>query len=414
MKTLKKALAIFLFITTLFSLLTISASALTVGDTITWFEDYDPESTYKAVYKGAIIEGSTQISDPEEYSLFYGFEAEKDGYYMLTSSNHFFFADTYSNNTAKNYKENIYCGYNDENGWDINCRIYYLTEGETYLLYTECDSIAKELKIEYYADEIIDVKYDETELNSIITDIEDFYYEETDKKGNIYEDIEIVFSKNGVETTVSRSWINFTYEDTLVNGENNVTLVLPGYEKEITIGLYESSDYIESIEINNAEDYLYATKYYNNWDFEYPDLDGLSITLNFKNGTKQTVIYDSEKNQRVEFPNEKFYHIDLYPTVDESRNGTNKFTLFAVIGYNWFSVKEYDVTEASISENFSMLTKTISNSISDLFEHIIRWIGYMFEDGRYDFWTDMIISEIEWTFKYCIAEQISLFFKNAF
>ena len=420
MKTAKKTLAIILCIATLFSLCVTGASALQTGDTVTWIDEYYEEEM-TLPYKGFVQEGDTDFEEvAEDYYCCYEFEATKDGYYKISSPDcvlNSYFAETYTDTTAKNYKDNIYIGYESDDGCYYDSRIYYLEKGLHLLVaqfYSGCD-FDTDLTIEYYADTISEVKYDEELLDSVIDGFDDVYVNEYENVITIYSNIEITFSKSGDETTITRGWFECAYDGEIVKGENNVTLVLPGYEKETTITFYDESDFVESIECANANDYLDAIIYYTGYNYGYADLDGLQITVNFTDGTKETVVYDSDSENYVKFPNGKFYWIEAFITVDERVDiGTNKLTLFVSLAWDGKNhvIAECNVTEASFAENFAFFKAEMVDIMEDL-SHITNYFSYMIEDGDFAFWTDMFFADLRWCFDR-FGEHISLFFSSIF
>lgn len=393
MKTTKKLTAILLCIAMLCGLGATSAFALEIGDTVE-ISGYD--YTEELIYKGTLTEGTNEIEDTnEEYYTCYTFEATKDGYYIVTfPSNELnvLFTEGFSGNKAK-ITNQIFTGFTDEYGTRYFSRITYLTKGTALLQveFSESNYAATTLEIEYYAEKITDVTYNETDAGFLFKDNDDCYISEDDKTIGIDAEYTIIFS-NGQKIT--DKWFECSYENELVNGENTVTMFFPGYEKEITIGLYETSEFVESVEIPNAEDYLDATKLYNN-NYNYTPFNNEKVTVTFKDGTKETVTYIRYGDNYVTFPCGKEIRIHVGHTVDERTDvGTGKFCLYAEIGYTDYRFYECNVKEASFTENSEELKSNISRRINNLKEHCDLYLNQMLEDGNFIYWFGRCLSEV--------------------
>ena len=397
MKTAKKLTAILLCIAMLFGIGATSAFALEIGDTVE-FSWYD--TTEELVYKGVLTEGVNEIEDTnDEYYTCYTFEVSKDGYYSATfpaDELSVLFTGDFSGNKATD-TDQIFTGFYDEYGVRYFSRYAYLTKGTAlfYVKFDESNPAATSLNIEYFAEKITDVNYDEETVKYLFEDNDDCYINEDEKIIDINSDYSISFS-NGktIENDNLDDWFECSYENELVTGENTVTMLFPGYEKEITIGLYETSDFVESVEIPNAANYLDAAILYNGQYLDTP-FDNEKVTVTFKDGTKETVTYDRHKNNYVTFPCGKKVHISAGHTVDERTEvGTGKYCLYAKVGYTYYKFYECNVKEASFAENFEELRSNISRRINHLKDYCDLYLNQMLKDGDFVYWIGRCLGDV--------------------
>ncbi len=398
MKRAKKLTAILLCIAMLLGIGATSAFALEIGDTVE-FSWYD--TTEELIYKGVLNEGINEIEDTnEDYYTCYTFEADKDGYYMVTfpaDELTVLFAGKISGNKAE-LADHIYTGFDDEYGVRYFSRFTYLTKGTAllYVHFNESNPAATTLDIEYYAEKITDINYDEETVKYLFKDSDGCYVSEENKVIGINAEYSISFS-NGktIEKDKLDDWLECSYENKLVTGENTVTMLLPGYEKEITIGLYETSDFVESVEIPNAGNYLDAEILYNGQYLNNTPFDNEKVTITFKDGTKETVTYVRSKDNYVTFPCGKKVHIYADHTVDDrSEVGTGKYCLYAQVGYTFYKFYECNVKDASFAENFEELRSNISRRINHLKEYCDLYLNQMLVDGDFVYWIGRCLSEV--------------------
>lgn len=394
MKRAKKITAILLCIAMLLGIGATSAFALEIGDTVE-FSWYD--TTEKLIYKGVLNEGINEIEETnEEYYTCYTFEVPKDGYYSATfpaDELTVLFAGDFSGNKAT-IADQIFTGFYDEYGVRYFSRYAYLTKG-TALLSVEFDEfnpVATTLDIEYFAEKITDVNYDKEAVKYLFEDNDDCYINEDEKIIGIGSDHSIVFS-NG--KTIEDEWFECSYENELVTGENTVTMLLPGYEKEITIGLYETSDFVESVEIPNAGNYLDAEILYNGQYLNNIPFDNEKVIVTFKDGTKETVTYVGGKDNYVTFPCGKKVLISAGHTVDDRTEvGTGKYCLYAEVGYTYYKFYECNVKEASFAENFEELRSNISRRINYLKDYCDLYLNQMLKDGDFVYWIGRCLGDV--------------------
>ncbi len=362
MKTTKKLIAVLLAIATLFTLFATSASALEKGDIVEW--DHYGDYTEEILYDGTVKLGENHITFPDEaydgedYNVCYELTVEKDGYYKVASSDCYFsFAETYSQLTAANFKDCLLdCLYDDEN-W-ITGEIYYLTSG-THLMKAYSYYSSSTIKIEYYAEAITDIEYDEESVKNLVMECDEVYIDNYEKIIGIEIDYKVVFSNSKILENDNLNWLVFNYEGELADGENKVNLIVPGYEEEAVIGIYEAEDFIKEIKLENFENYSNASQLYIEYYYNTPSLEGLEATFIYTDGSKQTFVVG--KDETITLPNGREFRVLFDSTVDErSEIGTGELTLYAYIGDGKiYYLEQYDVKKASFAENLELYKENI-------------------------------------------------------
>lgn len=421
MKSTKKLIAILFAAATLFTLFITSASALEIGDTVTWefVNQPDYDRTEEIPFKGTLTEGWQDIEDTnEEYNTCYEFTAEKDGYYSLSfPSNELTasFAGTYDDGKATNYAEQIFTTCYDDGGDLCFRRIAYLKKGTTLInvKFNEENPAGTSIGINYIAQEIAGISYDEKEVEFLLRDYDEVYVNEDEKFIGLDIEYSIFFS-NPSSYILGLNWLECTYEGELKAGENTLTVTnIPGFEQEITAGIYNVVDIVESVELENAENYLDATELYDG-TYEYDAYTNEKVTVNFKDGTSETITYIDGEENLVTFPCGKEYYLYVGHTVDERADiGTGKLILCVNFGWSdYYAATDCDVTEASFAQNSEALKNNINTLSEKLTNHWHYYITNIFEDGNFFYWiergfgdtglyTSFIFSEISEFVEYC-------------
>ena len=136
MKTVKKLTAILLCFVMLLGVSITSASALEIGDTVEFVEEYWDGDSYTEtwIYAGTAKEGINKVeSEESDIDLCYEFNVEKSGYYSVTWLGNGYInariTETYEKGIAKNYADNINNNYENEFGIFYDSKIFYLEEG---------------------------------------------------------------------------------------------------------------------------------------------------------------------------------------------------------------------------------------------------------------------------------------------
>ena len=405
MKTAKRITAILLCFVMLLGVCVTSASALQIGDTVEFVTEYDEGNVYKTfIYRGKAKEGINKVESEESYcTLCYEFTVEKAGYYITTWRDSDFayphFAETYQNGTAKNYANYLFGNYyEDEYGTHFESKIFYLDEGVSLLFVELFDSYTASIKIEYFADSITDVRFKDEKDKYLFEDYDYIYF--TENTFEFYPDLSIEFSNS---ETIDGEWADCSFENELIKGENTVKMLLPGYEEEVTIYYYKTSDFIESVVPENVDKYLDAKEYYDGSFNHLNWYDGENITFNFKDGTSKTVKYQSEDETYVTLPcgREFFISAGYSDTGMCSSLGEDEAVFYIEIGDTLYYSKECNVEKASFKENSDRLKSRINMDfgwidfdwyisrflstgnvryLKDLTENIGRNVSYVFEE----------------------------------
>ena len=408
MKTVKKLTAILLCLVMLLGVCITSASALEIGDTVEW--DF-ADSINQLIYKGTVVEGDNIIDgfDCDDYPYYccpcYEFEVEKSGYYLITSKYSYFsvFADSYSNNKATSTKRHIDVDF--ENG--MYSTIVYLSEGVNLLIIYQPVKTKANISLEFFAESITNIIFENNTF--YVLDDYDYINEET-KVVSFPIKCQIEFSNSKV-VVPDENEIDCSFETNLTLGENTVNMLLPGYEKEISIFLCNTTDFIEDIEIPNVEKYLNATETYNR-HYIYSYFDDEDVTVNYKDGTSQTIRYckDDFVPNGVTLPcgRELYVYVNFY--CDEGNGGTGKFSLMGYVGNICYYKKECSIEKASIRTNIEEFKDSVSYQFTKLNNNCKDTINTMLETKDYASGIKNCLAETKIRMK-AVFDEVSLFIK---
>ncbi len=297
---MKKTLKIFAFIIAIVSLFALSAFAQ--DKTIEWVDDYGSE-TYS--YGGELKIGNNKVSptkEPNKFNLnifdgdfvYYEFDVEQSGYYDIEAVADNYYS-TYISQDIRNgvvYGEKEYLLF-DENGFKV-----YLEEGNCIfgmIFYFDNPGFTDsaydgELNIEFIAEEITDLQIEDEYLEDLILGYHiDTDYDEENTCG-IPAKGKLVFN-NGKEIGFNE-YLSAKYDENIAPGENEITFVLPNYQKSYTVQIKTVEDYIKNIEIGNAEEVAVVKETFVP-DIVYSiDPEYFELILTMPDGTKKTECID--------------------------------------------------------------------------------------------------------------------------
>lgn len=306
MKSLKKAMAALLAV-----VIVITGGAFAFAENaetvITWEanEDY----SFDALLAGEAIEGTFTIKAMEEYeNVYYTFDAEKAGYYTITFDwypvDFSYVAETFEEGKAYGERENYIFSDDGE-----AVALYYLDEGINYIgfnLYSS-DSYDSYAKIDFIGEEITDVVFDETEIESLLigTEIYEYEYEEGFYWGTVFE---IEFDNSKTVTFYDNALI-FDMKNPLEAGEVELTLNVFEYSKDYVVTAYEITDVISSVSI--VEESSKEVEILYDGSINHEKLHGMTLEITFADGKKATSPIDYGYAD-VEFPNGKMFYFEIY------------------------------------------------------------------------------------------------------
>ncbi len=350
---MKKTVKLILVVTVIaiLSLMATSAYAYEIGDQIKWQD----ENKRDAFYAGEITEGLNEVPESDTGRVF-KFEAQKTGYYFITESIGPSFLKEFENNKIVGHAEMD--GMIDEN--NNHGSIVYLEKGTHYaLLWCEFGAA---FRIEYFGT-VENIIYDEE--NSFVLG-EDAYL--SDEKNEIYVsgyDITVEFSNGRKLTRVYGSDVSLMLIDELKNGENKVVYnFIGGYEETITVGIYEITKVIKSVELSNIGRYTTIYKDYNGY---YNDIDigEETLTVKFTDGTEYVAMVEQNGVAQVVLPFGK--------TVTAYIGYKHENTFCVTISYEVFLSVECEVEGMMLGDNLNVLRENNMESL--------RWSMNLLKDA---------------------------------
>lgn len=420
MKTAKKLTALFLCIAMLLGIGVTNAFAAGIGDEIKWYETYeDGEEIYYTVpYAGTVSEGENEITyDAEGWNrVACEFDAAQAGYYFVTSYYYHDIAEQYQNGEAKNYaecKEMYYMIGEDDYAYGY---VYYLPAGKSLFGIGTYYSEPSEITIEYLGD-IANVNFDEKALECLILGYDAYYIEEenlVELEGTEYT---IDFT-NGKTLNGSEWYVLFETNGAIGSGDNALTFDFLGYETEVIAGIYEITDFVESIELQKHDIHL-DTKIYYDGHVEYIDLGDKPeyVTINFTDGTGAIVEFyygPSYANNTFGLPNGKEIYVYAWQEYDYENGGT--YFVVGIANHDYIK-EECFIEKASFSENFSHFSNEMSTIITYGIEDLTSDIAELFYDLTHGYfsWLMYDLQQIfESYYLKRMFNEISMFISNAF
>lgn len=381
MKTTKKLVAILLSIAMLLGIGATNAFAANIGDFITWTFD---DGVYGLIlFNGTVAEGSNAITgyDDEYDYCAYEFDATQAGYYFLSTDYYLEVADEYANDEAKDFASYEEMYYLDAEGEETYGYVYYF-DAETVMIAVDSFYNDVTLDIEYLGD-VSAVTLDEEDVDCLI-----FGHNAYNEEDSIYvegADYSVTFA-NG-KTLKSADW-GFVLETNgaIATGENALKFDFLGYETEVIVGLYEITDFVESIELQKFDNHLNTRIYYDG-AIEYFDLGDKPeyVIVNYTDGTSKTFEFyygPSYTNNTITLPNGEEVYLYAWQTFEHDC-GTTHFVA-GMADHNF--IDEPCVIEvASFSENFRYFSDNISNIIDYGMEDITYHVAEMMFALKYGF-----------------------------
>lgn len=422
MKTAKRLTALILSIAMLLCMGATNAFATNIGDEIKWTVRYDygdgdyNEYVYHYTFEGTLTEGENTITgngDGWDYAV-YEFEAAQAGYYWAegTWNN---VAEQYQNGEAKNYADSIemlYAVGEDDYVWG---NVYYLPAGTSLFRVETYSGEALTLDIEYLGDSA-ELDFNEETLECLILGYDAYYYKE---EGLVeIEGVEYTATFSNGKVLESSDWYEmFETNGNIGSGDNTLIYDFLGNDTEVTAGIYEITDFVDSIELQKHEDHLNA-KYYYDGSIEYFDLGDKPeyVVVNFTDGSNGTFEFyygPSYTNNTIILPNGKEIYVYAYLEY----NDEDEICFVAGMADHNFIEDPCYIEAASFAENFDYLTEKIGYYIENGAENLGWAIRELFYDITNGYW-EWISYDLQNIFNSYYLEkifnEISLFFSNAF
>lgn len=378
---MKRTLKIATLFIVIISLFTLSASAQ--GKTIEWNDGYDTVTYH---YGGELKLGMNTISPVSKPNIFdnntiyfdnvyYEFEVEKSGYYCVEAVGDLFFTPSISQNISDGvvYGEEEYVFLNEG-------IMIYLEEGDSFfgvsiLIYEPMypnDIYSGEINIEYIAEEIIDMQVEDEYLEDIV--FEEHIcseYDDDDSMGGIPVKGKLIF--NGGKEKEFDQYLNFEYPEDIAPGKTEITFILPKYKKSFAVDIKTVADFIEKIEIGNADEVAVVTQTFVPYIAFTPEPDNIELIITMPDGTKKTecvsYYYD------FELKGEKYLSIwcEYYQKED------NEWYLVVEVSDKEYLSVPCEKVPASFTENYFLYIDGIIEFTFIMFDDISWYISDAFD-----------------------------------
>jgi len=319
-KTLKSIIAATLALAML--LCSVPAFAAEEGETVKWYGTWSHTDEY--YYEGELEEGETKFDENIPDSVYYTFNAEEEGYYVLTRENGWlaFFepAEIKEDGFYGEKYSDVNIGIMSETGHFAD--MFYLEEGEHIFGVTYGEGTASPTSLaecggfsfEYFGKEVVDLEFDEYALNDyIINSIRWDEYSDVESGYPYYlymSGVSVIFETEKT-VTVDRNAFSLVSQEELKEGANDFTIRFLDYEENVTITAYPLSHFIESAELSNVEKNLDVMFYYDGSFKHSENFEGEYVTVTFTDGTKKEYVINEFNSAEIEFDNGRIYTVDV-------------------------------------------------------------------------------------------------------
>lgn len=344
-KTLKTVISLLLALILAFG--SLSAFAADEKDILEW--DYYGE-LYEYTCAGELTEGTITL-DTEEPYIYYTFNCENPGFYSFIFSDEnsvwIGIPDKIEDGVA--YNEKDYISMYPESEYII---IYYIPAGENILGLDIIETGENnELKIEYLGESLSSINVADELL---FGDKLEFYVDDEGRfLAYMNADFEMAFS-NG--KTFSDSYIEFTFDEKPVNGENSLEIEILGQKSVLNVTGYYPDYFIKDISVANPEKFAYVVQYYDALDFIDSERETVTVTLS--DGTTQSFVYGSDSHT-ITLPNG--IECDIYGQFNWVSE--DEFVFEMVVGNTVLKTYPCELIEATLAENAE---KMLENSAWNL------------------------------------------------
>ncbi len=310
-------------------------------------------------YAGELSLGSTIVEVNNDEYVYYNFDAENEGYYVVTYPQ-----SIDGNDVVKSWLiEKNGAMYSEYEGlvYDLNSSVYYFESGVNIIglvFAAEYEAENAEIEIEYLGSEIIDLAFPNGAEYPLINQSDLIKIDSEEYLLNI-KSITLVFD-SGKTKECSPDYVYCVFKNVLKKGENKAVVKFEGIIFNKTLIVAEANDYVEKIELVDGA--MKVLTYYNG---DYEEDTDAQFRITYKDGTQTTAkIYD-EIDLKTGNP-EKYTLVMRYSDYgsleDEELYGTVRLAGFD------FAELEVELVKASASENI----KYFFEEISDEFDYVSK------------------------------------------
>lgn len=352
----------------------LSGFATEAAQTIEWYFCMEEEIEYCDPwiynYMGEITIGENEVAFiNEEGCSYYTFNAENAGYYYIECLDEkvgwFGFPGKIENNTAF-YEEEC----NSISGSDIEKKtVFKLDAGETFFgidLYGEYEEDETyKVTIDYLGEEIKDFTFNEEITDNLIKDIDVF----DGSYSGFGTDITVEFS-SGKTLFFPEEWLEIYTEDSIwKNGENNITIWFMGFGKDVTVTVYELTDFITDVEFTNYDEFKNVTTNYS--DYLWNNIYGAELIFTFADGKKASI--DTAVNDVIEINGRELCVYTSYVFA-----GPEEVTIEIAVENCVLKTYDCNASKSSFAESSKALTQDIFTNIKDAFYYIRLGMAELF------------------------------------
>ncbi len=372
-----------------------SAFAASDSEKLIWnFEQYEEEYTY-----GGNVSLGENIVEPDYdgsyyQTKYYVFDVEKAGYYsfdtlydgenafgggiipdrFLDDGRAYIIADRFFAESEKDPQNTV--------------SIFYLEEGQHYVgvgfRFNEMnDDFGKcILDIRHYADAIEKVELDSDSLENIVMGVDfDVDYVNSGRYTEIAFKYNITFT-NGKKMEFDCDYARVRFKNKVVEGENEVIFMLPGYEEEITVTAYPVNKLIKKISISNIEKYTAVSRDYIG-NIECDEITDEILMVEFTNDKTKSYAYDWGAD--IDFGNCRSYYVQDTHYEDENGDVTLNFAISSWNGIAMLLSVPCTVKENTVKENFGTMISSIYENTGLYIRLAGDYFSYAFDkEADYD------------------------------
>ena len=364
----------------------VSAFAAEVNDSILW-----DETNY--IKAGTLAEGKNTVKIPSLDAIYYLFNAEKTGYYLMTYNWTDFSNFNASEKTESGVitEENIcffkHFVYGDA---DTDSVLFYLEEGETVLTtYTGYDSQpgkTSEISVEFYGETVSNLDFKGGIDYFLVSyyNIEEYFGENNPYPDYSYsfegDDTRIVFD-SGKSLSAPYLSLVCSSKTRITEGEFEVDVYFGNQSFKKTISVYPVSREITKIEVKDIEKYLDVAEAYNG-NIIY-NFNGMELILTYADGHTENVTVEGGESMGIDLLNGNPYYFPLDYYYSREDDGVN---LIVSLANEEYIKAAGTLREATKRENRQHLNYRVYEILTDAFWDI-KHEFYMIEwaDSLWDF-----------------------------